>query len=58
MGFKSRQGLGIFLYTTMSRLALGPTQLPIQWVPGSLDVKQMGREADKSPPSSAKVKNA
>jgi hypothetical protein len=57
--FESQQGLGIFLYTTMSRLALGPTHPPIQWVPGtlSLGVKRPGREADHSPPSSAKVKN-
>jgi hypothetical protein len=39
-------------------MALGPTQHPIQWVPGalSLGVKQPGREADHSLPSSAKVK--
>jgi hypothetical protein len=36
------------------------TQTPTQWVPGtlSLGVKQPGREADHSPPSSAEVKNA
>jgi hypothetical protein len=53
-------GLGIFLFTTASRPALGPTQPPIQWVPGalSLGVKRLGREADHSPPSSAEVKNA
>jgi hypothetical protein len=41
-------------------MALGPTQPPIQWVPGalSLGVKRPGREADHSPPSSAEVKNA
>jgi hypothetical protein len=51
-------GLGIFLFTTASRTALGPTQSPIQWVPGvlSLEVKRTGREADHSPPSSAEVK--
>jgi hypothetical protein len=56
--FESRQGLGIYLFTTASRTALGPTQPPIQWVPGafSLDIKRPGREADHSPPSSAKVK--
>jgi hypothetical protein len=52
---KSRRGLGIFLFTTASRTALGPTQSPIQWVPGalSLGVKRPGREADHARPSSA-----
>jgi hypothetical protein len=56
----SRWGLGIFLFTTASRTALGPTQPPIKWVPGalSLGVNRSGREADHSPPSSAEVKNA
>jgi hypothetical protein len=31
-GFESRKGLGIFLFTTAFRPALGPTQPPIQWV--------------------------
>jgi hypothetical protein len=59
-GFESRQGLGIFLFTTASRLALGLTQPPIQWVPEapSLGVKRPVGEADNSPPSSAEVKNA
>jgi hypothetical protein len=58
LGFNSQQGLGIFLLTTASRTALRPTQPPVQWVPGalSLGVKQQGREADHSSPSSAKVK--
>jgi hypothetical protein len=58
IGFDSRRGLGIFLFTTASRKALEPTQPPIQWVPGalSLGVKRPGREADHSPPSSAEVK--
>jgi hypothetical protein len=58
-GFESRQGLGIFLFTTSSRRALGPTQPPFQWVLGalSLGVKQRPRrEADHSPSSSAEVK--
>jgi hypothetical protein len=44
--------------TTMSVTALGPTQPPIQCVPGtlSLGLKQPGREADHSPPSSAEIK--
>jgi hypothetical protein len=29
-------GLVIFLFTTASRTALGPTQPPIQWVSGAL----------------------
>jgi hypothetical protein len=58
LGFDSRRGLGAFLFTTASRTALGPTQLPIQWVPVALylEVKRPGREADHSPPSSAEVK--
>jgi hypothetical protein len=60
LGFDFRRGLGIFFFTTASRLALGPTQLSLQWVPGalSLGVKRPEREADYSPPSSAEVKNA
>jgi hypothetical protein len=47
-----------FLFTTASRTALGPTQPPIQWMPGalSLGVKRPGREADHSPPSSVEIK--
>jgi hypothetical protein len=58
LGFDSWQGLGIFLFTTASRTALGTTQPPIQWVPGSLSlgVRLPEREADHSPPSSAEVK--
>jgi len=56
--FDSRRGLGIFLFTTASRTIMGPTQLPIQWVPGALPlgIKRPGREADHSPSSSAEVK--
>jgi hypothetical protein len=58
LGFDSQWGLGIFLFTTTSRMALGPTQPPIQWVQGahSLGVKWPGCEADHSSPSSAKIK--
>jgi hypothetical protein len=57
--FESRQGLRIFLFTTVFRPALGPTWPPIQWVPGafSLGIRQPGGEDNHSPPSSAKVKN-
>jgi hypothetical protein len=43
-----------FLFSTSSRPTLGPTQAPIQWVPG---VKRPGSEADHSPSTSIKVKN-
>jgi len=33
LDFDSRRGLGIFLFTTALRTALGPTQPPIQLVP-------------------------
>jgi hypothetical protein len=58
LGFDSQRELGIFLFTTASRPALGPTQPPIQWVPGALflGVKRPGREADHSPPYSAEIK--
>jgi hypothetical protein len=58
IGFDSRRGLGIFLFTAASRTALRPIQPPIQRVPGalSLGIKQPGREADRLPPSSAEVK--
>jgi hypothetical protein len=60
LGFNSRQGLRIFLFTPASRTALGPTQPHIQWVAGVpfLGVKRPGREDDHSPPSSAEVKKA
>jgi len=50
--------LGRHRLRTASRPALGPTQPPIQWVPGalSLGVKWLGHEADHPPPYSAEVK--
>jgi hypothetical protein len=47
-----------FLFSTSSRPVLGPIQPPIQWVPGAISrgIKRPGREADHSPPTSAKVK--
>ena len=44
-------------YPHPSRLALGPTYPPIEWLPGlSWGVKQPGRGIDHPPPYSAKVK--
>jgi hypothetical protein len=58
LGFDCRRGLGIYLFTTASRTALGTTQPPIRWVPGALPlgVKRPVREADHSSPSNAEVK--
>jgi len=57
--FNSQQGQGIVLFTMTSRLVLGLTEPPVQWVPGVLSpgVKWPGNEADHSLPSNAKVKN-
>jgi hypothetical protein len=49
------RGRDFFLFATASRLALGRTQTPIQWIRG---VERPEREADHSLPSSAYVKNA
>jgi hypothetical protein len=45
-------------FATASRTALGPTQLPIQRIPGALPlrVKRPGREFDNWSPTSAEVK--
>jgi hypothetical protein len=47
-----------FLFSKLSRPALGSTQPPIQWVPGTLSpgVKRQGREGDHSLPANAEVK--
>jgi hypothetical protein len=54
--FDSREGKGIFLYSTAFRPALGSTQPPIQEIL-SPRVEQLGRQADHSSPSTAEIKN-
>jgi hypothetical protein len=46
-----------FLFSATSRPAPGPTQPPIQWVPGALSprIKRSGLEADHSHPTSAEI---
>jgi hypothetical protein len=60
IGVRSPRGQRIFPQTSVSRPALGPTQPPVQWVPGVLSpgVKaRTGRDDDHSPPYSAEVRN-
>jgi hypothetical protein len=47
-----------FYFSMSSTPALGPTQPPMQWVPGALSprVKRAGRETDHSPSTSGEVK--
>jgi hypothetical protein len=52
-GVGVRVPVGSRIFSTSPRPELGPTQLPIQWLPA---VKRPGREADHSPPTSAEVK--
>jgi hypothetical protein len=51
IGVRIPEGMGIFLFTTVSRPDLGPTQSPIQWETWvlSLGVKQPVREAVPPP---------
>jgi hypothetical protein len=53
-----RPGFDSFAFVTASRTALGPRTPPVQWLVVALspEVKRLGREADRSPPSSAEVK--
>jgi len=55
-GFHSRKGamIGLFIFVTV------PIQPPVQWIPEALipGVKWPESETDRSPTSSAKVKNA
>jgi len=42
-GFDYRRGMGIFLFDTVFRPALGPSHSPVRWVPGALS---LGGKAD------------
>jgi hypothetical protein len=57
--FGYRQRLGIFLFTTVPRPALGPTQPPVHGVPGvrSLGLERQERSSNHLPPSGAEFKN-
>jgi hypothetical protein len=60
IGVRSPAGQRIFPLASVSRPALGPTQPPVQWVPGGPvpgGKARPGRDADHSPPSSAEVEN-
>jgi hypothetical protein len=58
VGVPSPSGIKNFLFSTSSRPGLGPTQPPIQWVPGALSpgVKPPGHEANHSPTASVEDK--
>jgi hypothetical protein len=57
LGFYSRQGQNMILYTIASRPPLQPTQSPILWALAAIStgLKWPGREANHSPPSSGDV---
>jgi hypothetical protein len=59
IGVRSPAGAKDFPLTSVSRPALGPTQPPVQWVPGPFPggKSTAGRDADHSLPSSAEVEN-
>ena len=57
-GFEPRQMQKLYVFTKTSRLALGPTQLPLQWLPRFCPgCKTAGSEVNNSPPFSAEVKH-
>jgi hypothetical protein len=59
-GVRFPAGARDFVFSTESRLDLGPNQCPIKCVLGALPlhIKRPGLEADDSSPSSAEVKNS
>jgi hypothetical protein len=58
-GVRFQKGHEIFLFSTVSRLSLGPTLPPIQWVFGAVSPgsKRPASEAQHLPQFRAKVKN-
>jgi hypothetical protein len=60
IGVRSPAGAKDFSFSLCVQTGSGPTQPPVQWVPGVLSpgVKaRPGRDADHPPPSSAEVEN-
>jgi hypothetical protein len=60
IGVRSAAGAKDFSSSLCVQTALGPTQPPVQWVPGGPfpgDKARPGRDADHLPPSSAEVVN-
>jgi hypothetical protein len=57
---KQTRALQNYVFGNAYKLALGPIQPHIQWVPETLSPgeNRPGREAERSPPSTAEVKNA
>jgi hypothetical protein len=58
IGVRFPTGQGFYFFNIMSRLTLGSTQPPIQWVLGALSprAKQPEHESDHSSPYSAEIK--
>jgi hypothetical protein len=57
-GLEPRQMQKIYMFNNTSRLAVGSTQLPVQWLPGFCrGCKTAGSEVNNSSPSSADVKH-
>lgn len=57
--FESRQPQRMLVFFKTPRLAVGPIQPPIEWVPALLSpvVERSGPEFDHAPPSATKDEN-